>query len=82
MKITSYLFVVLFAVSLTSATAQSVTIGGVINDYTEVIAFDSCKNAMVVRNAEVFNTGDTIVIMQMKGAVIDSSNTQKVFCLN
>lgn len=51
------------------------SISGVINDYTEVLAFDPCKNALTVTNATAFNVGDTVLIMQMKGAVVDSTNT-------
>lgn len=48
----------------------------VVNDYTEVISIDqSCKNEIIVSDASRFNIGDTVIIMQMKGAVADSSNT-------
>lgn len=47
----------------------------VINDYTEVLAFDICKNEIIVKDASKFKIGDTVVMMQMKGAVIDTSNT-------
>lgn len=50
-------------------------ISGVINDYTEVLAYDPCKNALTVANASAFNVGDTVLMIQMKGAVIDSTNT-------
>lgn len=49
--------------------------GGVINEYAAVLSFDICTNTMVVDDALKFNAGDTIVIMQMKGAAIDSSNS-------
>ncbi|MBL0358522.1 MAG: PKD domain-containing protein [Chitinophagaceae bacterium] len=47
----------------------------IINDYTEVITIDPCTNTITVGNATKFNVGDTIVIMQMKGAAIDSTNS-------
>ncbi len=47
----------------------------IINDYTPVIAFNPCNNSITVEDATRYNTGDTVVIMQMKGAIIDSSNT-------
>jgi len=50
-------------------------IGGVINTYTPVISFGACQNKIIVEDASTFNTGDTVLITQMKGAIIDSSNT-------
>jgi gliding motility-associated-like protein len=47
----------------------------VINKYTPLISLDKCKNLVIVENASEFNTGDTILLIQMKGAVIDSTNT-------
>ena len=46
----------------------------IINDYTPVISLDPCKNIINVGNASAFNVGDTVLLIQMKGAVIDSSN--------
>ncbi len=45
-----------------------------INDYTPVLSFNACDNKMLVENVTDFNTGDTVLIIQMKGALIDSSN--------
>ena len=47
----------------------------VINDYTPVINFNICKNQLTVEDASKYNIGDTVLLIQMKGAVIDSSNT-------
>ncbi len=47
----------------------------VINNYTEVLGFDICKNELTVTDASKYNPGDTVLLIQMKGAVIDSSNT-------
>ena len=47
----------------------------IINDYTPVLSLDSCKNYLVVEDANKYNAGDTVLIIQMKGAAIDSSNT-------
>jgi hypothetical protein len=47
----------------------------IINDYTAASAFDKCKNTLTVADASKYNAGDTVLLMQMKGAVIDSSNT-------
>lgn len=50
-------------------------ISDVINDYTPVLALNPCNNLITVENASAFNAGDTVLLIQMKGAVIDSSNT-------
>ncbi len=47
----------------------------IINKYTEVLLFDECNNAINVMNDSLFNVGDTVLLIQMKGAVIDTSNT-------
>ncbi len=47
----------------------------IINSYTEVLQFDICTNAITVSNDSSFKTGDTVLIIQMKGAVIDTTNT-------
>lgn len=49
----------------------------IINDYTPVISKISCSNKFEVEDATAFNVGDTILIIQMKGAVIDSTNTNQ-----
>lgn len=47
----------------------------VINKYAAVLAAQPCNNTFTVDTAEGFNAGDTVLIIQMKGAVIDTSNT-------
>jgi gliding motility-associated-like protein len=46
-----------------------------INDYAPIDAFNPCNNKIIIEGGYLFHAGDTVVIMQMKGAVIDSSNT-------
>lgn len=57
--------------SLTTST----NIGGIINTYTPVLALNPCDNKITVEDASTFNIGDTVLMIQMKGAVIDSNNT-------
>mgnify|MGYP000872391999 CR=1 FL=1 len=52
-----------------------VDISNIINDYTPVISFNPCENKITVENGTKYNPGDTVLIIQMKGAVIDSTNT-------
>ncbi|MBC7934603.1 MAG: gliding motility-associated C-terminal domain-containing protein [Rhizobacter sp.] len=47
----------------------------IVNDYTPVLSLDICKNNITVESAAEFNVGDTVLMIQMKGAVIDSTNT-------
>jgi hypothetical protein len=46
-----------------------------INRYAAVLAFDICTNTITVSDATEFNPGDTVLMIQMKGAIIDTSNT-------
>jgi gliding motility-associated-like protein len=50
-------------------------LGSIINDYTPVINYDPCTNSLRVGNGSAYNTGDTVLLIQMQGAVIDSSNS-------
>lgn len=50
-------------------------ISGVINSYGEVVGIDKCTNALLMTDASAFKAGDTVLLIQMKGAIIDSSNT-------
>lgn len=58
------------------AQAQT-SISGIINKYAAVssITDQDCTTSLSVDNPAAFHTGDTVLIMQMKGAVIDTSNT-------
>ena len=47
---------------------------GIINIYTKVTAFNGC-NSITVASTTGYNVGDTVLIIQMKGATIDTSNT-------
>lgn len=50
-------------------------ISGVINTYTPVNAIDVCKNAVAVGSASGFAVGDRVLLIQMKGAQINISNS-------
>ena len=49
--------------------------GVVINDYTPVTGFNICTNSLTVEDGTAYNTGDTVLVIQMKGAEIDVTNT-------
>jgi gliding motility-associated-like protein len=60
-----------FTNTLCSSTCEDT----IINAYTPVVSLDKCKNILTVEDGTAFNTGDTVLLIQMKGAVIDSTNT-------
>ena len=47
----------------------------IINKYAAVLNFNPCLNSLTVDNASEFSIGDTVLMIQMKGAVVDSSNS-------
>ena len=53
----------------------STTISNIINDYTPILALNPCDNRITVEDATKFDIGDTVLLIQMKGAIIDSTNT-------
>src|SRR6185503_13191004 len=59
------------------SSAQPVSISGVINIYTPVTSIDTsgCNDIINVADTSGFVVGDTVMIIQMKGAIIDSSNS-------
>lgn len=50
-------------------------LSGVINHYAAVMAIDYCQNSAVLTNVSGFNPGKTVLLIQMKGATINTSNT-------
>jgi gliding motility-associated-like protein len=64
-----------FVADSCAVTVPSTNISNIINDYTPVQAFNICENKLTVEDATKFNAGDTVLMIQMKGAVIDSTNT-------
>jgi gliding motility-associated-like protein len=50
-------------------------IGGVINNYAQVLSLDTCMNSATVDSTTGFKAGSELMIIQMQGATIDSSNT-------
>lgn len=45
----------------------------IINSYTAVTSFDVCENILTVADASAYTTGDTVLLIQMQGAVTDTS---------
>jgi len=53
--------------------SQNTTISGIINSYAAVTAVN-CQSVMVSTTSG-FSSGDRVMLIQMKGAIIDSTNT-------
>jgi hypothetical protein len=50
-------------------------VSGIINEYSQVTAFSPCNNSVTVGNTTPFAAGDRALIIQMKGATINLTNT-------
>lgn len=46
-----------------------------INKYAAALSYDICTNSITVDDATGFGPGDTVLIIQMKGAIMDTTNT-------
>ncbi len=49
---------------------------GIINNYTPVYSINPCNNTLTSGDNIDFNPGDTVLLIQMKGATIDSNNNE------
>lgn len=68
--------VCLLVISDSHLFCQTDTIGGVINRYTNLLYIECTNNsAIVVQNPYGFKAGDKILIIQMKGADVNVSNS-------
>ncbi len=68
---------VLLALYLASSPAVlfAQNISGIVNTYAEVLAIDTCANTATLVSTSGFSPGDRVLIIQMKGATIDTTNT-------
>ena len=55
--------------------SQGTSIGGVINEYMHVVSIGGSDN-VTLTNARYFQTGDTVLLIQMKGVVMNGSGKQ------
>src|SRR5690349_20925454 len=65
----------LAALALLPFTAHAQSISGVINTYQHVTFIDECLNTLHVESSAGFVKGDRILIIQMRGATIDETNS-------
>jgi hypothetical protein len=72
------LFFTMLLLGLVPFQAKSQTpISGIVNDYTNVVSVNpsTCESTLTVGDASLFAPGDKAVIIQMKGADVDLTNT-------
>ncbi len=72
MRFKHLLFYFLFSVQILAA--QETPISGVINEYASVNLIDYCSNAIGVDDPSGFEIGMQVILIQMKGASINSDN--------
>ena len=57
-----------------TASAQTVSISGIINRYAAVTAIDTCSGKLTVSDTTGFQAGTSVLLIQMQGAEIVSTN--------
>lgn len=70
-----YILILVFGILSTSLFSQTVQISGVINRYAAVNGLDTCLNALMVSDTSGFREGRSMLIIQMQGASINTSNS-------
>ncbi len=66
---------ILFLSFISQIALAQVSISGIVNSYTSVLSIDDCTNSLVVSSAAGFSAGDRVLIIQMKGADVNLTNT-------
>jgi len=66
---------ILLTLLYSSQLYSQTNIGGIINTYLVPTGFDDCTNSATVPNTNGISPGDFVLIIQMKGADIDQSNS-------
>ncbi|KAA3633589.1 MAG: PKD domain-containing protein [Bacteroidetes bacterium] len=66
------LVLILLAVALTSFAQEEIS--GIINQYAVATGFDECSNELTISSSDGFEAGMQIIIIQMQGAEISTSN--------
>lgn len=75
MKLQSLLTFFSLLLAFSSSNAQT-TISGIVNNYTPVLGFFDCDRSLLqVGSAAGFSAGDEVLIIQMQGATVNTSNT-------
>ena len=67
-------FLILLLFSAAFGFSQTTNISGIINTYHSVLGVDATKNAVKLDNVSGLAYGNTVLIIQMKGAAINTAN--------
>ena len=68
------ILIFVFILSISFALSQT-KISGIVNNYASVESINQDRDIITITNPNNFQIGDYVLIIQMKGAVVDSSNT-------
>lgn len=74
MKTKIIFYYILFSLVIVNSSSSQTLINGIINSYYQVVQLKD-SNSIFVNDATGLNISDHIIIIQMKGAVIDTSNS-------
>src|SRR4051812_39872848 len=69
------LLLALVALPVGLALGQTTPLSGQINIYTPIVSLDRCGNIVTVATSIGFAPGNLVLLIQLKGGVIDSTNT-------
>ena len=72
-------FLILFLFSTAFGFSQTTNISGIINSYHSVLGVDAVKNALKLDNVSGLAYGNTVLIIQMKGATINTTASSSSF---
>ncbi|HEX6170258.1 MAG TPA: T9SS type A sorting domain-containing protein [Chitinophagaceae bacterium] len=70
---------ILFLFSTLFSFSQTTNINGIINSYHSVLGVDATKNALKLDNVSGLAYGNTVLIIQMKGATINTTASSSSF---
>ena len=73
-KMKALLFSLAFLLFALNSKAQT-PLSGIINEYAAIFDLDACESIITVDNATGFSIGEEVLLIQMKGAIINESNS-------
>jgi len=69
----------IFLLSISFGFSQTTNINGIVNSYYSVLGVDATKNALKLDNVTGLAYGNTVLIIQMKGATINTTASSSSF---
>ena len=70
---------ILFSLSTSFGFSQTTNINGIVNTYYRVMGVDATKNALKLDNVSGLAYGNTVLVIQMKGATINTTASSSSF---